>query len=47
LLSDEELAARGHDAAQLGQVSVLLYLGLTLGVQGVLVRRRARALAPA
>lgn len=47
LLSDEELAARGHDAAQLGQLSVLLYLGITLGVQGLLVRRRARTLAPA
>lgn len=46
LLSDHELAARGHDAAQLGQVSVLLYLGLTLGVQSVLVRSRARHLAP-
>ena len=44
---DQELSARGHDAAQLGQVSLLLYLGVTLGVQGVLVRRRARDLAPA
>jgi hypothetical protein len=47
LLSDRELAARGHAAAQLGQVSVLLYLGITLGVQGVLVRRRARGMVAA
>jgi hypothetical protein len=47
LLADQELAARGHDAVRLGQVSVLLYLGITLAVQGALVRRRARALLPA
>ena len=47
LLADQELAARGHDAVRLGQVSVLLYLGITLAVQGALVRRRARALLSA